>query len=736
MIFDLLFSFTVIELEYNKLSQSMSYKNILNSIIGFTALMVSSHIVNAQAYVTPPKPSVCTTLPAGYFEGGKLDFQPQVACYDGVNSLNLRIEVVRDPNIALTIDNAVLYPNIDNSFNITAATGTPFPASKILNVVPKVGINWYMVTGEKNGQKYLKCFTQKTLSTLAPKVTVQACPGQPAQVTIETSPESSYDSYRIDWGDSFFANVNATTTPLPASQTHTYTTTPTGPITVIGRYANGECAVNIKTFQAPAAGAQVPTLITTLEGTNSGAGALITFKNSIPQPGKVFKIEGKVDDGLGGGTWSELADGVNETATLTGLDPTKRYCFRTKVMNTCNTAEYSKNEICSINLKATLNSTTEADLRWNLPTTPAGIPLTLKLQKDQDGCTTCVSSPPLATKTTVNYTDKFINCTNKYKYFVTATYANVAIGTTSYPIKVISPQITVDPKSMATSIKPDYLFNVSYDIINDKDVKAIINIPSSSSSGANKYTFFRAENNSQNFIQLTTTNVNSYLDVSITDTEKAYCYKYKIEDQCGITSDFSDPACTILLTSQTKNFVNWTPYEIPASMFTSATPQSYDVELFDEDVNAFVVKGITGDLIYDIAKIIELSKFSEVKFRVRGVQYYDTKYGSNQQTYSYSNTITVKVPPGIFAPNAFTPNGDGNNETFKIYTKFLASGSYTIYDRWGGTIFNANALTDEWDGSEKNGVNKAPAGVYNYVIKATSDTGDAVKLAGSLLLLR
>jgi gliding motility-associated-like protein len=717
----------------------MSYKNILNSIIGFTILMVCSHIVNAQ-YVTPPKPSICTDTgkPAGYIIAGKFSLTPGVACYDGTNSLSVEAEVIKDPNYNnIILDNSVLYTNIDNNFNLTTATGTPFPANKKLSVVPQIGINWYLITGEKNGQKYLTCLTHKMFNTLAPKVTTKICPGQPAQITIEPAYENSYDRYQIDWGNgSFGPEINTASESLPITRVQSILLPSTSQVTVTGRYNNGECQNSIKTFQAPAAGAQVPTLITTLEGTNSGAGALITFKNSIPQPGKVFKIEGKVDDGLGGGTWSELADGVNETATLTGLDPTKRYCFRTKVMNTCNTAEYSKNEICSINLKATLNSTTEADLRWNLPTSPAGIPLTLKLQKDQEGCTTCGSSPPLASKTIVNYTDKFINCTNKYKYFVTATYANIAIGTTSYPIKVISPQITVDPKSMATSIKPDYLFNVSYDIINDKDVKAIINIPSSSSSGANKYTFFRAENNSQNFIQLTTTNVNSYLDVSITDTEKAYCYKYKIEDQCGITSDFSDPACTILLTSQTKNFVNWTPYEIPASMFTSATPQSYDVELFDEDVNAFVVKGITGDLIYDIAKIIELSKFSEVKFRVRGVQYYDTKYGSNQQTYSYSNTITVKVPPGIFAPNAFTPNGDGNNETFKIYTKFLASGSYTIYDRWGGTIFNANALTDEWDGSEKNGVNKAPAGVYNYVIKATSDTGDAVKLSGSLLLLR
>jgi gliding motility-associated-like protein len=76
------------------------------------------------------------------------------------------------------------------------------------------------------------------------------------------------------------------------------------------------------------------------------------------------------------------------------------------------------------------------------------------------------------------------------------------------------------------------------------------------------------------------------------------------------------------------------------------------------------------------------------------------------------------------------------SETFKVMGKFISSGSFKVFDRWGGTIFEANNLAEAWDGTESNGVKPAPPGTYAYTIIATSDTGQTFRKTGSVLLLR
>lgn len=81
-------------------------------------------------------------------------------------------------------------------------------------------------------------------------------------------------------------------------------------------------------------------------------------------------------------------------------------------------------------------------------------------------------------------------------------------------------------------------------------------------------------------------------------------------------------------------------------------------------------------------------------------------------------TIPVTVIPNydVFIPNAFTPNGDGNNDYFEFYGNkpAIKQMQVQIFNRIGEKIYESNDLNFKWDGHFK-GVLQNPA-VYVYVL--------------------
>lgn len=99
-----------------------------------------------------------------------------------------------------------------------------------------------------------------------------------------------------------------------------------------------------------------------------------------------------------------------------------------------------------------------------------------------------------------------------------------------------------------------------------------------------------------------------------------------------------------------------------------------------------------------------------------------------------SKIITIKVFRKLYMPNAFTPNGDGLNDVFKISPDpSLSLNEFSIYDGWGNKIFSTQDIHKGWDGTYK-GVKKDP-GVYVYVINGTDNKG-TVLMKGVFMLIR
>ena len=61
-------------------------------------------------------------------------------------------------------------------------------------------------------------------------------------------------------------------------------------------------------------------------------------------------------------------------------------------------------------------------------------------------------------------------------------------------------------------------------------------------------------------------------------------------------------------------------------------------------------------------------------------------------------------------PNVFSPNGDGSNDFYGIFSTNAASQEAGIYNRWGNLMVELNEPNAVWDG-KVNG-NEAAEGVY------------------------
>ena len=101
-------------------------------------------------------------------------------------------------------------------------------------------------------------------------------------------------------------------------------------------------------------------------------------------------------------------------------------------------------------------------------------------------------------------------------------------------------------------------------------------------------------------------------------------------------------------------------------------------------------------------------------------------------------TVTVEFPcpaNGISFPNAFSPNGDGNNDQYCLQGRHCVSAmSFMIFDRWGEKIFETNDPTFCWDGTY-HGQLLDPA-VFVYYAKIELITGSKAEKKGNITLIK
>lgn len=96
--------------------------------------------------------------------------------------------------------------------------------------------------------------------------------------------------------------------------------------------------------------------------------------------------------------------------------------------------------------------------------------------------------------------------------------------------------------------------------------------------------------------------------------------------------------------------------------------------------------------------------------------------------------VRVEVVQNAFAPDVFSPNGDGRNERFRVYDLETAGDLvFSIFDRSGNKVFETTSLgeitSQGWDGTQ-NGT-EVPAGTYFWRVKGVYPDGQEIKINGS-----
>lgn len=105
-----------------------------------------------------------------------------------------------------------------------------------------------------------------------------------------------------------------------------------------------------------------------------------------------------------------------------------------------------------------------------------------------------------------------------------------------------------------------------------------------------------------------------------------------------------------------------------------------------------------------------------------------------------NSTVTVKVmdvvckEPFLYVPNAFSPNGDSENDVLYVRSAITTEILFRVFDRWGEMIFESTSLNNGWDGTWKGKL--VDPDTYDYYLEATCTGGEQTIHKGNVTLIR
>jgi gliding motility-associated-like protein len=258
---------------------------------------------------------------------------------------------------------------------------------------------------------------------------------------------------------------------------------------------------------------------------------------------------------------------------------------------------------------------------------------------------------------------------------------------------------------------------------------------------AQQYVFYRADKNSNDYKEIGISTTNSFTDKNVDAKKQAYCYQIAYVDNLGKKSALSSPFCSILLSSNSTNVIEWTGF----SPLPNAQAVEYFVDIINNDgsINrnsSYKTTKLSAN-INDIDGISqELDDFDQATVRIRAIQ--KTTFVLRGQLLTdfpleiYSNSFVINPPPSIHLPTVFTPDENGDNDIFLAKGKNIVTFSMTIFNKWANVVFESTDIDKGWNGMLTDQSTQSPLGNYAYKIMVKDKFNRVVEKNGVVLLVR
>ena len=405
---------------------------------------------------------------------------------------------------------------------------------------------------------------------------------------------------------------------------------------------------------------------------------------------------------------------------LTVPDPTKQYCFKVNAFDICNakTVE-STNEICTTPLRGDTkqggNTIIWSVAQGNLLGNNFRSYDVFKV--DASGTESLVRN--ITSIGSNLYDDTDVICGEEYTYKVVTNYQSKS---TSNLLKIKN-----------TSVPPTPLGKLGSTVIGGQSIR----VTSLEKEGNDLPTFtafnyYRANSINGNYTKVHSGTSAFWDDTSVNPSAQQYCFYMTWTGGCG-ESPPSSKICPIFAQMQGSSLI-WSPE-------SSFTDPIIEYKVFRVNPSTGLPINTSGSgLPYTSTKYsLNLTNLNIPEAEGQTI-YLAIEGSTGNLPTTLSNYIEYQRPSLALSAQAFTPNGDGLNDTFYIQGRFIKATKMSIFDRWGNLISfieNTNYQSNPqlgWDGTSSNG-NKVPAGSYVFQIQVEDLSGNIITKEGSIVVV-
>lgn len=415
-----------------------------------------------------------------------------------------------------------------------------------------------------------------------------------------------------------------------------------------------------------------------------------------------------LEERIGDGTYTEVGELPNDqnTFVLPNRSTIQEIrCYRIIANEVCSGVQIVSNEVCVGDLTLT-DAIGTNQVEW------PEFPVSAEFEAFRifiDGTLT----EEINTQGITVYNHEDVTCNVEYCYQLEVSYTNGAISRSSEQCLVASSDVTPPSAENLKVTVEEQEVVFTYEIPATAENIRVVNIQRA--VNGDDFSSLRNENISSNTL----------VDANVDVNENSYCYRIVIQDSCNNLSPNSLEVCTVLLSAtkgESGNELSWTPFSGFPFGF------SYTIEVLDEN----------GDVVRSIENLPRsTTSFIDVEATdPAGFYQYRIKVVADHSTAdtAFSNEVIIIGSLELQAPEAFTPNGDGLNDSFYVRGNLLDTYNLRIFNRWGDLIFISEQQEQAWDGTY-NG-SEAPAGPYSFTVEATDINGNVASLKGLFLLIR